>query len=303
MKKLHHVMAAVDYSEPARAAFDRALALSRTHGAQLTVVHAVPTDRRFEWEALQRIALMASLRQAANAAGIQLTVSVQHGDPARVILLHARARRPDLIVLSTNERSGLDRLRFGSVAEAVALGAEQPVLIVPASATEKVDDSSFNSILVAVDFSAGSIAAVETALSIANENSRVTLAHVVRGVTPETASRYMYRLMEPEYQRLLARDAWRRMPELMPADAKTKVHARVVTGDAATEIARVASEVNADLIIVGVTPRGSIGRRLFGSTAARVIRTAGRAVLAIPELRSNSPVVGESQTAPLAAAA
>ena len=90
-------------------------------------------------------------------------------------------RRPDLIVLGTNERSGIDRLRFGSVAETVLMRAEQPVLIVPATATEMAHDSSFNSILVAVDFSASSISAVETALSIANENSRVTLAHVDSG--------------------------------------------------------------------------------------------------------------------------
>ena len=303
MKQLRRVMTAVDFSEPARAAFDYALGLSRANAAELTVVHAVPTDRSFRWDALQRIALVAALRRAAEAAGVRLKVSVQNGDPAGVILLHARARRPDLIVLGTNELSGLARLRLGSVAEAVALRAEQPVLIVPASATEKADDPSFSSILVAVDFSAGSIASVEMALSIANKNSRVTLAHVVPGVTPATASRYMYRLMEPEYQRLLARDAWRRMPELMPANAKTKVHARVVTGDAATETGRVASEVNADLIIVGVTPRGAIGRRIFGSTAARIIRIAGRPVLAIPGLvRERSRSVSNGSDRRLAAA-
>lgn len=285
MKPLRRVLTAVDFSEPARSAFDYALGLSRANAAELTAVHVVPTDRSFDGGGLERIALVAELRQAAKAAGVRLKVSVQNGDPAGIILRRARARRPDLIVLGTNERSGIDRLRFGSVAETVLLRAEQPVLIVPASATERADDSAFNNILVAVDFSAASISAVETALAIANENSRVTLAHVVSGVSPAATSRYMYRLMEPEYQRALARDAWRRMPELMPANANTKVRARVVTGDVATEIARVASEVGADLILVGVTPRGSISRRIFRSTAARVIRTAGRPVLAIPERR------------------
>ena len=292
MKQLRHVLTAVDFSEPARSAFDYALGLSRANAAELTAVHVVPTDRSFDGGGLERIALVAELRQAANAAGVRLKVSVQNGDPAGGILQHARATRPDLIVLGTNERSGIDRVRFGSVAETVLLRAEQPVLIVPAS-TERPHDASFNSILVAVDFGAGSISAVETALSIANETSRVTLAHVVQGVTPAAASRYMYRLMEPEYQRVLAREAWRRMPEIMPANSKTKVHARVVTGDVATEIARVASEVKADLILMGVTPRGAIARRIFRSTAARVIRSAGRPVLAIPE-RRHTPIAGET---------
>jgi hypothetical protein len=69
------------------------------------------------------------------------------------------------------------------------------------------------------------------------------------------------------------------------ADLRTSrsVHARVVTGNVAAEISRVAAQVGADLILVGVTRRGMFGR-LFGSTAARVIRTARRPVLTIPLL-------------------
>lgn len=302
--KLHRVLAAVDYSEPARVAFDRALAVSRLHDAELVVVHAVPSERPFKWHAKERITLIESLRDAAHAANVRFRVSVQHGDPAGVILLHADARRADLIVLGTSERTGLDRLRHGSVAETVARQAKPPVLVVPATSA-KADDRAmpYENILVAVDFSEGSKAAVERALSMANGNSRVTLVHVVRGVPTESASRYMYNLMEPEYQRQLTRDAWRRIPEMIPADVTRQVHARVVAGDPATEISRVATEANADLILVGVTARGAFGRIFGSSTAARVIRTAGRAVLAIPELSSNSPVAGESQADPLAAAA
>jgi nucleotide-binding universal stress UspA family protein len=61
------------------------------------------------------------------------------------------------------------------------------------------------------------------------------------------------------------------------------VRARVVSGTPATEIVRIASEIEADLIVIGVTSRGAIGRKLIGSTAARVIRTAGRPLLAVPE--------------------
>jgi hypothetical protein len=41
VKPLTRVLPAVDFSEPAWAAFDHALVLSRTHNAELTVVHAV----------------------------------------------------------------------------------------------------------------------------------------------------------------------------------------------------------------------------------------------------------------------
>ena len=133
MNQLTRVLTAVDSSTPAPRAFDHALGVSRMHNAELTVVHAVPGDRSFEWQARQRIAMIEALRQAAEAAGVRFKVSVQHGDPAGVILLHARAKRPDLIVLGTHQRSGFDRFRLGSVAETVTLRASQPVLIVPAS--------------------------------------------------------------------------------------------------------------------------------------------------------------------------
>jgi nucleotide-binding universal stress UspA family protein len=300
---LTRVLTAVDFSEPARAAFEHALVLSRTHNAELTVVHAVPGDRSFEWDSHERIAMLAALREAAEAAGVRFKERVQHGDPAGMILLHASVERPDLIVLGTHRRSGFDRFRFGSVAETVTLRATQPVLIVPTVPVGKSADAvmSFNSILVAVDFSPGSIAAVERALSMAHANSRVTLVHVVPRIPLANVSRYSYHLSEPDYHSLLARDAWSRLQELISINTRReqKVHARVVIGDPSTDIVRVATDVDADVILAGVTFRGPIGRRLVGSTAARVIRIAERPVLAIPELVGQTvvPLSKEGQRA------
>jgi nucleotide-binding universal stress UspA family protein len=282
MNTLKRILVAVDFSAPAQAAFDRAVALTRKHGAELFVVHAVPADRAFKWEGRERAVLMASLRRAAHAAGVRPLISIQQGDPARVILLHARSRGADLIVIGTNERSGLDRFRFGSVAETVALQATQPVLVVPGGGADTAV-APFANIVVAVDFSEASRAAIDRALAVAGEHSRVTVVHVVPGLAHAGASRYMYRLMEPEYQRQLARDARRRIAELIPEAAKTSrnVHVRIVTGEPSAEISRVAAESGADLILVGVTARGAIGRRIFPSTATRVIREAGVPVLAV----------------------
>lgn len=94
-----------------------------------------------------------------------------------------------------------------------------------------------------------------------------------------------YHFGVPEYTRGLHRDAWQRLQDAVPVEARTtaEVRARVVSGTPAAEIARIASEVDADLVVVGVTSRGAIGRKLLGSTATRVIRSAGRPVLAVPE--------------------
>ena len=62
---------------------------------------------------------MNDLRRRAEAEGLTVRTAEQHGDPAGVIVLHADARDADLIVMGTNNRSGWQRLREGSVAEHV----------------------------------------------------------------------------------------------------------------------------------------------------------------------------------------
>ncbi|PYR89365.1 MAG: hypothetical protein DMF84_24385 [Acidobacteria bacterium] len=186
MNQIFRILCAVDCSEPAHAAFEQALALSRARNAELTVVHAVPKDQPFRWHARERIAMIAALRQAANDAEVRFKVSVQHGDPAGVILLHARARRPHVLVIGTHRRTGLARLRAGSVAETVTLRAACPVLIVPGRPKGTVAPASisFGGILCAFDFSPASNAALAQAVSLAKENNgRMTLVHVAKGMS------------------------------------------------------------------------------------------------------------------------
>ena len=113
----------------------------------------------------------------------------------------------------------------------------------------------------------------------------MTLLHVSSASHPMSGSRYAYHFSVPEYARRLQQDAWRRLQDAVPVVLRTTadVRARVVSGRPATEIVRIASEIEAELVVMGVTSRGAIGRKFSGSTAARVIRTAGCPVLAVPE--------------------
>lgn len=279
------ILCAVDFSRPAQAAFEHALALSRARNAELTAVHAVPVSERFNWRARERIAKTEALRAAADAAGVRLRVTEQHGDPAGVILLHANAGRFDLIVLGTPARTGVERLRAGSIAEQVTKRASCPVLIVPMSEARREGLASFRNIMCPVDFTKASDAALGHALHLVKAGGRLTLLHVSKASHALSASRYAYHFSVPEYARRLQQDAWQRLQDVVPVEARTEadVRARAVSGTPATEIVRIASEIEADLIVMGVTSRGAIGRKLIGSTAARVIRTAGRPVLAVPE--------------------
>lgn len=131
MTSTSRILVAVDFSASGRTAFDAALALSREHGAELVVVHAVPADEPFDWHGRERSALISQLRDAAEAAGVRFRAAVQHGDPTGVILLHAGVLAPDLLVVGSHQRTGLARLRRRSVASRVARRSRSPVMIVP----------------------------------------------------------------------------------------------------------------------------------------------------------------------------
>ena len=285
MQQFSRVLVAVDFSKPSRGAFEYTLALSQRHGAELIVVQAVPPNQAFSWHARERLALTAKLRRRANLANVELREKVQQGDPAKIILLHARSLRPDVIVAGTHQRRGIDRFSSGSVAERVAAKATVPVLLIPwHRRADRI--APFKRVAVAVDFSTASTRAVEQALAIASDAAdRVTLLHVVTGSAPDVPL-FLYRYGIAEYQQQLKRDAWQRLQLAVPSERQTPaaIHARVLMGDTTTEISRAVDSIGADLLVVGVPKRGVVSRALFGTTAARLLRVSRIPVLAVPEV-------------------
>jgi nucleotide-binding universal stress UspA family protein len=131
MSTLARILCAVDLEKASERAFDRALSLAILGKAKLFILHATPANARFSWRAAERLRYLTGLRQRAKAAGVKVRVEEQHGDPAGVIVLHANARKVDIVILGSNRRRGWQRFREGSVAERVLRRAAWPVLIVP----------------------------------------------------------------------------------------------------------------------------------------------------------------------------
>jgi nucleotide-binding universal stress UspA family protein len=280
------ILAAVDFTPAGRAAFDHAVAHSRARRAPLVAITAVPANEPFRWRGSERRDLFDELQRTADESGVELEVSVQQGDPSGVILLHAHARQPQLIVIGTQERSRLGRLRAASVAERVTLSATSPVLIVPSStAGPALAGRSLDRLIVGVDFGAAGTRALDEAVTIGAEaNGRVTLVHVLPGAASGAIGDPRVGMLE-YHNVLLRRDAWRGLNAMIAERPCVAAHLQpvVTSGDAATELGRIARDSDADLVVVGVTSRGFVGRRLFGATAARLMRKAGRPVLAVPE--------------------
>jgi nucleotide-binding universal stress UspA family protein len=272
VKGISSVLCAVDIAEPGQAAFEQALALARSHDARLLIVHGIPLGRSFNSRAGERTTYLRDLNARAQAAGVDVRVSVQSGEAAEIILLHARARQSGLIVVSA-QHGKVNGRAFGSVAEDVLRGAECPTLIVP------VRDNSpllrgFDNALCAVDLSPDAESVIERVVALVDGiGHRLTLLHVVRDTTSVPAF--------SEFERDLAKVSLRRLQELIPGGRLATVLARVAMGRVVPEIVGAARSSHAVLVIVAARPRTRLGRRLFGVTR-QLLRRAEWPVLAVP---------------------
>src|SRR3954468_23884394 len=131
MITLARILCAVDLEKASERAFEHALNLAIIGNAKLFIIHATSAKGLFSNRAGVRLEDLGALRERAEAAGVKVRVEEQHGDPADLVVLHANARKVDLVVLGSNRRRGWQRFREGSVSERVLRRAAWSVLIVP----------------------------------------------------------------------------------------------------------------------------------------------------------------------------
>ena len=133
-------------------------------------------------------------------------------------------------------------------------------------------------ILVPVDFSESSLAALPHALALAQRyQAQLVLLHVIE---PFHADMFMD---TTESQRKARAVAHERLTKL--ADATKKVWPRtgrkLRAGHPVTTIIALAKRTNADLIVMGTHGRTGIQRAFIGSVAERVVRHATCSVLVV----------------------
>ena len=72
---------------------------------------------------------LAPLAAVLRGRDVRATTEARHGNPVTEIVAAAREAGADMIAMTTHGRSGVRRLLFGSVAEAVLREADVPVLM------------------------------------------------------------------------------------------------------------------------------------------------------------------------------
>ncbi len=132
-------------------------------------------------------------------------------------------------------------------------------------------------ILYATDFSRQSRLAFRLACALARDYSaRLVIMTVAE--TPLTVVGEGGRIPSEPLDVEELRDA---LAQIRPSDSTTRVEHRLVEGEAATEILRMAKETKCDVIVMGTHGRTGLGRFLMGSVAERVLRKAACPVLTV----------------------
>jgi nucleotide-binding universal stress UspA family protein len=298
MQHISRLLCPVDFSEPSRHAAEHAIVVAGFYGARITALHVhspvflpVPglalaspaVDPVLDAATRQQIEQdVRALFTPAEAAGVPVDVRVEVGVAIDRILECARGIDADLIVLGTHGAGGFQHLVLGSVTEKVLRKASCPVLTVPPRA-QTTSALPFKRLLCPVDFSEPSKAALETALSIAQEaDADLVILHVVEWPGPDEP--HVFPPFDvPEYRVYRERDATGQIEALVPEDARNwcRPSIRVGHGKAYREILGAAAESSADLIVMGVHGRNALDVALFGSTTNQVVRRATCPVMTI----------------------
>ena len=291
----------IDFSDASRGALRYAAAIADHFGARLTILTvddpllaSVATDAGREPSLVEetrqelRRFVAESLPDRSSAAGtMELRVAV--GKPAGEILRVARERETDLIVMSSQGRSGVSKRFFGSTTERVLRETTVPVLVTPKDGGDvrSLADISrrVRRIVAPVDLTAASAHQVMVAAGLAGGLSvPLILAHVLEPVFVPPA----VRLAVPGSDAERRAEAEAQLLDLAGAAlAAPAVETLVVSGDPSEEIVKLAETRGAGLVVIGLHSSGLLGPRM-GSVTYRVLCLAHALVIALPPVTAAS---------------
>ena len=282
-------------SPEARAAIAQAAALARVRYEELHLLTVRPGSvgrpggTHGEDDAHPVIAeAIQSMLHAALTRGqhVRFRIKAQTGDPESAIPLYARRHHAGLIVMSARYRSRRGAAGL-SLARSLGRSGPCPVLVVPGLAPQRnrIASPFFRRVLCAVDFTKATLPALEAAAALSpRSGGSMTLVHAVTDISAEMpfsgqAATPLARMHAPHVE-----DAWDRLHELVPAAVLKRYQVRVIVGSGPPDrrITRVASDIEADLIVMGLPRRSRVDEWLGGSTSRAVLSRAKSPVLLVP---------------------
>ena len=228
--------------------------------------------------------------------GVDAEMLFVEGDRAAEIARVAFEHEIDLITVVTRGRNRLSRAFGGSIAEEIVAEAPCAVLAIRPPQRDFVEHRAghtqirLNRVLLATNFRPASAAATQLATSISNHQGAELHAVYVIGdyfdqissIFPEggLAALTRFRSHVQEQMAQLSRGL----------GAKASTH--IAEGRPYQEIVKLATSLDADLIVIGTAVHGSLfgSNQVLGSEIERVIRNSPCPVLCVPAAKAVTPL-------------
>jgi nucleotide-binding universal stress UspA family protein len=208
------------------------------------------------------------------------------GPVASTLCNLAGTEKADLVIAATHGRSGLKRWILGSVTERLIRTVPCPLMSITPFAgkpeTAVPAPVEFKNILVGCDFSVDSGAALESAISLAQEyQARLHLVHVIEPVAYREVM--LAQGVLDEMRENLNTKRTGQLKAMVPdgVDNWCEVKTNCLAGKPYEELIKYATIHAVDLIVLGIRGRGLVDTMLLGATTDRVVRKSPCPVLAV----------------------
>ncbi len=264
-----------------------------TEAADLgTGVLWTPEDCTIEME---KFAARALGPDPAALAVLEFVVAV--GEPASEILRVAGERSCGLIVISTHGLTGVRKLFFGSTTERVLRRAPCPVLLTSGTSPGHIGFQDLKGVigrmLVPVDLSAASLPQAHIGRALAQTiGVPFILVHVVEPLRSRLAARLHLVGIEAD-RRAVAEDGLNELADSLGCTPRPET--LVVYGEPAEELAKVARDRQAGLIVMGLHGSPVLGPHM-GSVTYRLLCLSSSLVVALPPAAVESESVRRDWT-------
>lgn len=291
MKPISHLLAATDLSAPARHAVARAALLAADAGARLGLTHvvnlgALDTLRSLLSNPADDVAaclldearddLVRLAGELAQRYGVSPEVHLAVGSVLGEIAAHADACDTDLLVMGVRGAGFMRDLLVGSTTERVLRKLSRPLLVV-----RQIPHEPYRRVLVPVDFSARSLAALQLARTVAPQADLILL-HAFE--VPFEGKLRLAGVEDEEVHSLRVaakRSAIERLNDLVAAAGLEDAGVRriVLHADPTTLILEQEQEQDCDLIVIGKHGQSMLEDMLLGSVTKHVLARASADVL------------------------
>ena len=264
-----------DFSVGDASAFAHALRIALSAKGELKLVHVIPSHEHVHWSNFPSVRAVlenwgliepGARPEILHQLGFDVKkIQRSDDDPVRSISSLIAEHNPDLLVLSTHQPHGFDRLLHPSLAEETAEKSSIPTLFIPRGKKQFIEMETgtvrLRNILIPIGHSPDCQCALDAAAS---------LARVLNVQEVHFSLLYVGKAGEEPELRFNPRQGW-------------SCEKNVWDGNVVENIIESAKAQNADLIVMATRGHDNVFDGLRGTTTEQVLRRTNCPLVAVPE--------------------